>query len=230
MKISNKLFLLIISTSISICLVGAIVVRLSISKFEYDDISKLSDNMVYCPYTDIEFSSGSFKDVNTIQDTSTLYKYIVKGKATGHKEVLEGAILTEVEVIDVLQGNITSKSIYIYEPVLITPELPMLTTFEGYNFIKDKKEYIFCLCDLNKDYYNVYTKGKKNIYMYTTPFFGKFPLKYSSEDFTVVNEKDFTTKPFKFYSDFRKYEQIFSSEEKKNKYFEEYNRLLKLSK
>src|SRR5674536_306024 len=130
MKITNKVFLFIIAISISISLIAAIVVRLSISKFEYDDISRSAGKLIYYPYTEIEYSN-SFKDVSTIEDTSTLCKYIVKGKATGHREVLEGAILTEIKVIDVLQGNINKKTIYIYEPISINiSNLSMLTTFE----------------------------------------------------------------------------------------------------
>jgi len=229
MKITNKSFLFIITIAISISLIAAIIVRLSISKFEYADIPSLASKITYYPYTEIEYS-GSFKDVSATKDTSTLYKYIVKGKATGHKEILKGAVLTEIEVNNVLQGAINSKYIYIYEPISIDiSNVSMLTTFEGYNFIKDNKEYIFCLCDLNKDYYNIYTKGKKNIFMYTTPFYGKFPLKYKSEDFAVISENDFVVEPFKYYNEFSHYEQIFSSQKTKNKYFKEYNRLLKIT-
>ncbi|MCB2313790.1 hypothetical protein LGL55_21945 [Clostridium tagluense] len=229
MKITNKLFLFIITISISISLIAAIVVRLSISKFEYPDIPRLASKIIYYPYVEIEFS-GSFKDVRATKDTSTLYKYIVKGKATGHREILKGAVLTEIEVNNVLQGSINSKYIYIYEPIDISiAKVSMLSTFEGYNFIKYNKEYIFCLCDLDKKYYNIFTKGKKNIFMYTTPFFGKFPLKYKPQDFAVISEKDFLVKPFKYYNEYSHYEQIFSSEKTKNKYFKEYNRLLKLT-
>lgn len=231
MKIKNKLFFSIIAISISISLIVAIIVRLSISKFEYEDIFKSADKMSYYPYTKIEYS-GVFKDVSEKEDTSRLYKYIVKGKATGHREVLEGAILTEIEVTDVLKGDIDKKSIYIYEPISIdsSADITMLTTFAGYNFIKDNKEYIFCLCNLDKDYYNIYTKGKKNIFMYTTPFLGKFPLKYKAEDFAVISENDFLNETSKKYKEFINYEQIFSSEETKNKYFEEYNKMLKITK
>ncbi|MBU3216870.1 hypothetical protein LL033_14945 [Clostridium estertheticum] len=229
MKITNKLFLIIMTISISISLIAAIVVRLSISKFEYTDIPSLASKIIYYPYEEVEYSDA-FKDVSATKDTSTLYKYIVKGKATGHREILKGAVLTEIEVNNVLQGSINSKYIYIYEPIDISiAKVSMLSTFEGYNFIKYNKEYIFCLCDLNKDYYNIYTKGKKNIFMYTTPFYGKFPLKYKPEDFVVISEDDFMVEPSKYYNEYSHYEQIFSSEKTKNKYFKEYNRLMKIT-
>ncbi|MCY6959657.1 hypothetical protein [Clostridium brassicae] len=232
MKSKKNLFVIIVTFSLSICLIISIGVRLSISKFEYNDIFNLSNTMTYYPYTEIEYSSGSFKDVSSVKDTNSLYKFIVKGKTTSHREVLSGAVLTEITVLDVLKGNIDSKNIYIYEPIAIhnNNNVAMLSTFEGYNFIKDDKTYIFCLNELEKKYYNIYTKGKKNIFMYSTPFYGKFPLKYNSNDFAIIDEKEFTTEPFKIYKNFINYEQIFSSPRAKNKYFEEYNRLIKLAK
>jgi hypothetical protein len=228
MKISNRLFISIIASSIAICLLVAIIVRISISKFEYEDILSLSDQMIYYPYIDIKYSNGVFEDVSKVEDSSTLYKYILRGKATGQREVLVGAILTEIEVTDVLRGDIDDKIINIYEPISIdNSDANTITTFEGYNFIKNNREYIFALYDLNTDYHNIYTKGKSAIFMYTTPFYGKFPLEYETKDFAVFSESGFDKSAFKYYSGFSNYEQIFRSEEQKSKYFNEYKKLLK---
>lgn len=221
MKISNKLFIGIIMLSILSGLVVTMIVRTSITKFEFKDIFNRASTLQYYPYTDVKFSNGSFVDVDTVENTNSIYKYIVRGKTTGKRKVLYGTILTEIKVLQVLKGDIKSKIIYIYEPIAI--ENKSIWTFEGYNFIKENKEYIFCVTDLKN-------KKEKNTYIYSTPLCGKFPLEYKDTDFQVFSEDSVSGKSSEIYSKFSGYEQIFISKEKKKKYLSEYNKMMKLAK
>ncbi|GKX66710.1 hypothetical protein [Inconstantimicrobium mannanitabidum] len=221
MKISNKLFIGIIIVFILSGLVTALFTRTSITEFQFKDIFNKASTLQYYPYTDVKFSNGSFADINKVQDTNSIYKYILKGKMTGKRKILYGTVITEIKVSKVLKGNLKDETIYIYEPIAI--ENKSVWTFEGYNFIKPNKEYIFCLTDSKN-------KKEKNRYTFLNPFYGKFPLTYKEADFGIFSEDQLRGKSVETYDKFCNFEQIFISKEKKEKYFSEYNKIMKLAK
>lgn len=217
MNINKKTFFLSIIILLFISFIMAMIVRNSVWTFEYKDIFNNCNNIIYYPYTNIEYSNNSFVNVSSIENGENLYKYIVKGKTTGKREVLMGTVVTEIEVIEVYSGNINNKLINIYEPIAVDSlDIYYLSTFEGCNFIKDNKEYILGLVDSN-------TEG---IYMYATPFWGKFPIGYSKDDFKIVDKGIFDDGNEAKYSSYKDFEQIFESDEMKKKYFHEYQRIV----
>ena len=108
-----------------------------------------------------------------------------------------------------------------YEPVDLQENI--VCTFEGYNFIKNNKEYIFCLTDLKKGVDN-YDENNIKIYNYATPFYGRFPVEYKESDYKVYVEN--TSKEPKAYNEFRNCEQAFSSEDRKKLHLQERSRLI----
>lgn len=217
MSVFDRLFISIIIAGISIGLVSAIIVRKSITKFEFENTFEISDSLLYDPFNNVDYSNGTFLDVSTIEGSNSIYEYIIKGKSTGKRKVLYGATLTEVEVLDVIQGNIISNTIFIYEPISTQDEI--IWTFDGYNFIKGNKEYIFCLSNLKN-------KKEKDTYIYTTPFWGKFPLGYEDSEFKVLSADEINDKSAMTYSNMMNYEQVFDSVERMQKYFDEYSRIM----
>ena len=225
MNIKNRTFYLIIGIGTLICIIIGIIVRFSITEFKFDSINNKCNSFAYSPYDDIEYSNGTYISVDEVKNTDSIYKYIVKGRCVGNRRVLEDAVLTEVQVDKVLKGDISGGRIKIYEPVGLQGNT--VSTFEGYNFIKDNKDYIFCLTDLKEGVKN-YDENNIKIYNYSTPFYGKFPIEYKDNDFIVYIKGD-REKP-KEYNEFQNSEQVFSSNDKRNLYFDEYNRLMKLLK
>ncbi len=223
MNISNKVFFTIIISVISISIAFGLVVRGSIKEYKYNDIFDNSKSYSYYPYDSVEYSNGTYIDIDKIEDIDSSYKYIIKGKSLKQRRVLDGAVLTEIQVCDVLKGDISSDRIEIYEPMTVKGEF--LSTFDGYNFIKDEKEYIFCLTDLKDGVKNI-SEDNIKIYNYATPFYGKFPIEYEESEFKVYIKDD--KAPARMYNEFEGVEQVFSSENRKQLYFKEYNRLIKM--
>ncbi len=225
MNIKNKTFYTIIGAGTLLCLILGLVIRRSITEFKFENISTTYISSQYYPYNSVEYSNGTYIDIDEIKDIDSLYKVIVKGKCVGDRKVLEGAVLTEVQVDKVLKGDIIGDKINIYEPIGLQGNI--VTTFEGYNFLKENKEYIFCLTDLKEGMKN-YDENNIKIYNYVTPFYGKFPIEYKESDFKVyVKNEDEKAKE---YNEFQSLEQVFSSEDRKKLYLQEYNRLMKLLK
>lgn len=209
----KKIFSVVTISAIVISLIGAVVVRNSVWKFEYSDVLERASQMLYYPYPQEDTSNANFIEVSSSTNLEDESQYIIKGKATGKREVLTETVLTEIEVIEVIKGNIQEKIISIYEPIGISYNT--LSSNNGYNFIKSDKEYILCFKD------SKYTDN----YLYVSSFCAKFPLEYKEEEFAIINE-DIFAEPNIFYENYKNYEQIFKSEEKKNIYFEQYNKLI----
>jgi len=43
--------------------------------------------------------------------------YVIRGKITGKREVLQGTVKTEIEVIEEIKGSNHDSIIYVYEPM-----------------------------------------------------------------------------------------------------------------
>lgn len=225
MNIKNKIFYTIMVIGTLLCVFLGILIRGSITEFKFEKINDISNSLSYYPYNSVEYSNGTYMDIDEIKNTDSIYKYIVRGRCTGDRKVLEGAVLTEVQVDEVLKGEISGEKIRIYEPIGLQGNT--ISTFDGYNFIKEDKEYIFCLTDL-KDGVKNYDENNIKIYNYSTPFYGKFPIEYKESDFKIyVKNKDEKAEK---YNEFQSFEQVFLSEDRKNLYLQEYNRLMKLLK
>lgn len=225
MNIKNKTFYSIILVGTLLCIILGIFVRESITEFKFEKINDIAESYSYHPYNSVEYSNGIYVDIDNIQNTNSIYKYIIKGKSTGKRKVVEQSTLTEIQVDTVLKGDINDKIIKIYEPIGFQGNA--ISTFDGYNFIQDDKEYIFCLTDL-KDGVKNHDENNIRIYTYSTPFYGKFPINYTDSDFKIYS-KSKDEKPDK-YIEFKNIEQVFSSEDRKNLYFQEYYKLINLLK
>lgn len=198
-----------------IAVILSMFVRRSITVYEFSDIIKNSHELEYTPFLDPLYSNGSFVD-NTdnfkiIEDSD----YIVIGSAADNREVLEDAVKTRIIIKSVLKGEINEKILDIYEPVAIRNNFYKLClTYNGYNFIQDGRNYIFCL-----------KKLENNVYMYVTPLYGKFPLNYDEKDFLVVDNRMFDFQEI-FYDELMQYEQLFASEDSYLDYVNKYKELM----
>ncbi|WP_294349708.1 hypothetical protein [uncultured Clostridium sp.] len=224
MQIKNKTFYLILIVSFCICAILGLFIRSSIKKFEFSDLKNIDDECLYNPFNDTEYSNGTYPNVKEINNLDSIYKYIVIGKTSGNREVLEGAVLTEIEVSKVLKGEVKGEKIKVYEPVDIVNN--MICSFDGYNLLKENKEYILCLNDL-KEGVKEYDENKIKLYNYSSTFFGKFPLKYTDDEFKVTNTSADSKEMLK-YGRYKNCEQVFQNEVNKKIYLNEYNRLLNL--
>lgn len=223
MNIENKVFYKIIAAGTLLCILLGIAIRFSITEFKLENINNICGVYPYYPYDSVEYSNGTYPDIGEIKDTDSIYKYIVKGRCTGNRKALHDSVLTEIQVDDVLKGNVSNKKIKIYEPIGLQGN--MISTFEGYNFIKDNKEYIFCLTDLKKGVKN-HDENNIKIYNYSTLFYGKFPVEYKESDFKIYIDNG--GKENKKFNEFKDSEQVFSSEDRKKLYLQERSRLMKL--
>lgn len=198
-KYSIKLLFILILLVLCIELFIALIVRNSINIFKFKDIGKMEE-VYYYPFEDLIYSNGSYKEVSANFNIVEECNYILKGKSTGVREVLQGAIKTEIEILDQFKGTIEKKYIEIYEPISISNHaFNAIFSFDGYSFLQEDKEYLFCL------------QGDiEGIYMYTTPMLSKFPVIYNTSDFLVINHDEFFSNE-QYYNDYTGYEQLFIS-------------------
>ena len=194
----------------------ALIVRSSIHSFEYEDINKM-EVVYYYPFEDLIYSNGSFKEINDNFNIIDECNYILSGRVTGKREVLQGAIKTQIEILDQLKGTIEEKYIEIYEPISISNHaFNALFSFDGYSFLQEDKEYLFCLQD-----------DIEGIYMYTTPMLSKFPIVYNASDYLVVTHDEFFNTE-QYYNDYTGYEQLFISNDNFIMYQTVYKELMHL--
>jgi hypothetical protein len=207
-RINNKIFLMSISGAIAICIIVALGVRVSIKEFKFEQI--VQDDYNYYPYNDIEYSNGVFLKVTNSIDIADESEFILKAKITGNREVFYGAVKTQLEILDSIKGDFKEKNAYIYEPVFIVdyPENKAISTFDGYNFLKEGREYILC----------VKYASDLNTLMYTTPMLGKFPERYDSRDYLVLENMEEKEGLLK-YKEYSSCEQLFQNESLKELYF-----------
>lgn len=222
-KTEKKLFIIMFSAIIGIILVISLCIALSVRKsvyvFKYENIKQISEEAYYYPFQDLALTNGYYEEVSNDFHPIEKSNHILIGKATGNRNVLEGTIVTEIEVISNLKGQIDSGYIFIYEPIeIVDGEIKTISSYDGYNLIHNDKEYIFCLSD-----------SIKGAYMYTTPKYAKFPYKHSEADFKVVNVSTFSEEET-FYDSYMGYEQLFESKADFDKYLNIYEQLLQLSK
>lgn len=230
-KLKRNLFYITIFLIVFICIISSLILRSSIVEYNYNRFSSEKNQYLYYPYKDLKSSGGVFTDISNENniDMNNFSDYIVKGIATGKHEILEGAVLTQIKITKTIKGNIDNDNIYIYEPIsieMMKNSTESLSSFLGYNFIKDNQEYIFCINNFSTIKEHVYTDKEKNSYVYKTPFLAKFPIKYNNSDFKISDENEFNKN--KLYSEYSNYEQIFSSEKNKELYLKCREQLMKI--
>lgn len=216
----NK-FIIFIILSIILSLLLAIATRLSIKKITYADIKEINNKFQYQPYEDLLQTNDSFVELsleNNI-DVFEISNYIIKGIASGERELLDGVILVEIKVLQSFKGDIKENTIYIYEPVNINYRRnKYIGTFEGYNLIKDGKEYIFCLNDLKENPNHNYSQTEENRYIYTNPSIGKFEMNFNADSYPIYENQNAYKQPQSMYRDYINSEQVFKNNKEKENY------------
>jgi hypothetical protein len=144
-RISNKMFYLLVSGILIVCILLALIVRFTIKEFQFERI--VIDDYIYQPYHNIKYSNGIFMEVADSMNIMDESDYILKVRITGVRDVLQGAVRTEIEILDSLKGDFEKGIAYVYEPMAIDNYgvNKMVSTFGGYNFLKEKKDYILCV-------------------------------------------------------------------------------------
>jgi len=208
--ITNRMFILIIAITIIICILLGVISRASISIYQFEDLTKNASSYRYYLYEDPEYANVFLYDydlrsINMLEESD----YIIRGKITGEREVLQGTLKTEIEVIEEIKGTYRDSIIYVYEPIDIGSN--MIITYDGYNFLKEDREYILCLSNLSEE----------SAFLYVTPMLAKFPLNYSEDEFPILSLYEYEEREV-YYNEFINAEQVFKTKEEKILYFEHY--------
>lgn len=199
-----------------VSIVIALIVRTTIKEFTFEDIA--TEEYLYDPYIDVEYSNGAFQEVTPDFNVVDESEYILKVQVTGSRELLEGTVKTQIEILDVMKGTLAEKAGDLYEPIDISMMgyHNSISSFGGYNLLKEGKEYIIC----------VTYSPKLQAFMYVTPMLGKFPKSYDENDYLVIQKTDDKESQLK-YQDYNEYEQLFETQEMKELYFKTYESLWK---
>ena len=216
--IKKKFYVLLISLSMLLCVIVAFFVRKSIYIYTFDQIVKDASKLSFVPYEDVLFSNGTFDEVTDTYNVIQASVLIIEGKVTNNRQVLKGAIKTEIEIMKVMKGQINQSTLQVYEPINISMRASYISTYDGYNMLKEGKSYYLCLSNV-----------VDGVYMFTTPMLAKFPVTYEEADFQIISSDVFTQQKT-YYNKYMDYEQLFSSEVTYKKYNETYEELVELSK
>jgi len=217
--ITNRIFILIIAITMIICIVLGVISRMSISTYQYEEAIKNADSYHFYLYENPEFANVFLYDYD-LESIDMLEEsdYIIRGKITGKREVMQGTVKTEIEVVEEMKGSCRESIIYVYEPIDITlNDSHMILSYDGYNFLKEDREYILCLAK----------SAEEGAFLYVTPMFAKFPLNYSEDEFPILSFHESEERDV-YYSEFVNAEQIFKTGEEKEFYFVHYQILISL--
>lgn len=118
---------------------------------------------------------------------------ILRVTPTGVQELYKGAVLSEMEVLEVLKQDDhrqTEEKILVYEPLSVLTQIQSIMFMTSANIMQVGREYIVCLDFFEKPEGYNYKNVEERTYVLANQFFGKFPaadptytyMEYDSED------------------------------------------------
>lgn len=190
MKHKNSLLILTISLSLIICIALGILTRNSY--LNNVDVKRLPDKISRYRIA-LEEDGGWLSEIyfdNNIRSLSQLKEkadVIVKVKPLKERKLLNQALLTKVQILEIYKNDNLKKgeNIYIYEPTFLGNDEVYMP--DGYIMQLDDQEYIFFLKKLKVPNGYKY-KGKEKIsYMPVSTIFGKYTVKETNT--SIISEE-----------------------------------------
>ncbi|MCB2360023.1 hypothetical protein [Clostridium estertheticum] len=182
MHIKNKVYYIIISVSVILCLIIGFWVKNSF--YNTVDSQNLEKEVSNYTVANLDDFVGKLYFDNNIKKFSELQKesdLIVEIKLTGNRKLYEEATLTEVEVLKTYKGKEKPKDkILIYEPVFFGSDI--YYTASGYNFMRKNNSYIIFLKNLKIPKGYKYKNDEAKTYLPVSTVFAKYNIKYTNKE------------------------------------------------
>lgn len=118
-----------------------------------------------------------FEDLSTLEDLEEVSPIIVKVKVESElpRNRYYLTTLTTVRILEVLKGDINKDLISIFEPIDVTNIIDsndVVTSLDGYNWLKEGNEYILFLRSLKDSHYS----HDSVVYLPTTTILSKYGI------------------------------------------------------
>lgn len=224
---STRNFFVICIAIVCLASLLAILVGRSFSGIsEINSLKELPEEECYTYFDMYAYGDTYFcEDIHRFNDLYEKADLVVKGKVSGNRELFLQATKTKTELLHVYKGTGVEKGecIYIYEPTTILYGLSYYECMGGYMLMLDEEEYIMFLQHLKVPDSYKYKKDEEHTYVPISTTFSKYSL--SQEDHVAVVD-DFGEEQVLF-RDTMKYEIIAATEEKKEKYIQLKQEVLK---
>ena len=211
--IKNKKFTVLIFLFIILSFIIAILTRISINEeSNLSEVLQKLNNYPFYPNYEEDIKMESF---NELQEESDIIAIVTP---TGDSVILGDSVITKVKVDNILKGE-CEEYLNIIEPVSLFYEnveegnLSYVSSINGYNFMKQNKEYIVLLNKANNVDYS------DELYVYHNVYLGKFPKAYKDISYKIYDDID-------IYKTINSYEQVFNNIEAVNYYKDIYNQII----
>ncbi len=211
--IKNKKFTVLIFLFIILSFIIAILTRISINEeSNLSEVLQKLNNYQFYPNYEEDIKMESFKE---LQEESDIIAIVTP---TGDSVILGDSVITKVKVDNILKGE-CEEYLNIIEPVSLFYEnveegnLSYVSSINGYNFMKQNKEYIVLLNKANNVDYS------DELYVYHNVYLGKFPKAYKDISYKIYDDID-------IYKTINSYEQVFDNIEAVNYYKDIYNQII----
>ena len=211
--IKNKKFTVLIFLFIILSFIIAILTRISINEeSNLSEVLQKLNNYPFYPNYEEDIKMESFKE---LQEESDIIAIVTP---TGDSVILGDSVITKVKVDNILKGE-CEEYLNIIEPVSLFYEnveegnLSYVSSINGYNFMKQNKEYIVLLNKANNVDYS------DELYVYHNVYLGKFPKAYKDISYKIYDDID-------IYKTINSYEQVFDNIEAVNYYKDIYNQII----
>ena len=211
--IKNKKFTVLIFLFIILSFIIAILTRISINEeSNLSEVLQKLNNYPFYPKYEEDIKMESFKE---LQEESDIIAIVTP---TGDSVILGDSVITKVKVDNILKGE-CEEYLNIIEPVSLFYEnveegnLSYVSSINGYNFMKQNKEYIVLLNKANNVDYS------DELYVYHNVYLGKFPKAYKDISYKIYDDID-------IYKTINSYEQVFDNIEAVNYYKDIYNQII----
>lgn len=211
--IKNKKFTVLIFLFIILSFIIAILTRISINEeSNLSEVLQKLNNYPFYPNYEEDIKMESFKE---LQEDSDIIAIVTP---TGDSVILGDSVITKVKVDNILKGE-CEEYLNIIEPVSLFYEnveegnLSYVSSINGYNFMKQNKEYIVLLNKANNVDYS------DELYVYHNVYLGKFPKAYKDISYKIYDDID-------IYKTINSYEQVFDNIEAVNYYKDIYNQII----
>ena len=189
MLMKNKIYYIIISVSVILCLIIGVLVKNSFyNKLDPQNLEKEVSNYIVVNLDDFVgklYFDNNIEKFSELQKTSDL---IVEIKLTGNRSLYNQATLSEAEVLNIYKGKVKlGDKILIYEPVFFLSD--SYYTASGYNLMKKSNSYIIFLKNLKVPKGYKYKNDEARTYLPVSTIFAKYNTKLTDKQKIIDKTK-----------------------------------------
>ncbi|MBX4266146.1 hypothetical protein [Clostridium estertheticum] len=182
MNMKNKIYYIIISVSVILCMIIGFWVKNSF--YNIVDSQNLEKEVSNYSVANLDDFVGKLYFDNNIKKFPELQKksdLIVEIKLTANRKLYNQAILSEAEVLKTYKGKVKQgDKILIYEPVSFSNDF--YYTASGYNFMRKNNSYIVFLKNLTIPKGYKYKNDEAKTYLPVSTVFAKYNIKYTNKE------------------------------------------------